>query len=507
MASYVSVRRDKRGTVGDRRGRMSGVVGRTFVHHLAAYMRRLGDMRRTAVLMIVLALALLAVAPRATAQGFGLWEQSACAIGRGGATVASPCPDASTIYFNPAGIVLTPGQTASAGATIVNPRGHFTNSTTGNVSDLLVKYYPVPNFYYKRNFKADRASAGIGVFAPYGLATDWPADTSEGRFLGYKSQVHSIFIQPTVAFKVNDKLAIGGGIDITRTSLELRQRLDLAAVAIPGTPYTFGTLPVGPVAKGTDFADVDITGDAWHVGFQLGAIVKPHEKVSFGVRYLKGQTVDVTSGTANYTQIQTGTTLKIPLGPTIPAGTPIDQIVAPNFGTGGKLSDQSASASIPLPDQFVAGIAVQATPKLMALVDYQFVRWSMFQSLTITQPIAGVNQIIENYGNTSGVRMGIDYAVNPQTSIRVGADFHGAAAPPETVTPNLPEGSRQEFSFGVGRKFGMARIDAYYMYLHQGDRAGRTVGPSSGVAPTTALNNGTYTFMSNLFGVTFAVGF
>jgi long-subunit fatty acid transport protein len=185
----------------------------------------------------------------------------------------------------------------------------------------------------------------------------------------------------------------------------------------------------------------------------------------------------------------------------------VDALVSPSFAAGGKLSDQSGDASVPLPDQFVAGVAVQATPKLMVLGDYQFVRWSMFQSLVITQPIAGTNTIIENYGNTSGVRLGADYAVNPLTNIRFGADIHGGAAPPETVTPNLPEGSRMEFSVGVGRKVGSARLDAFYMYLHQGDRAGRTVGPPSGVAPTTALNNGTYTFMSHLFGVTLAIGF
>jgi long-subunit fatty acid transport protein len=87
------------------------------------------------------------------------------------------------------------------------------------------------------------------------------------------------------------------------------------------------------------------------------------------------------------------------------------------------------------------------------------------------------------------------------TTFRAGADFHGAAAPPQTVTPNLPEGSRAEFSVGFGRAFGKARIDAYYMYLHQADRAGRTV------PPTVALTNGTYAFMSNLFGVTLAFGF
>ncbi len=457
-------------------------------------------MRRTVVFhIVVLALAWFALPARANAQGYGIWEQSACVIGRGGATVASPCPDASSIYFNPAGIVLLPGQIASGGVTVINPRGHFTNSGTGSVSDLNVKYYPVPNVYYKRNFAGDNAAAGVGLFAPYGLTTDWPV-TAEGRFLGYKSLVHAIYIQPTVAVKLNDMVSVGGGIDITRTSLELRQRLDLSVQKVPGTPFTFGTLPLGAVPAGTDFADVDLTGDAWHVGVNLGVIAKPSKTVSVGARYMSGQTVDVTNGAVAYTQIPTNRT-----SPLLPA--PIDTLVAASFQPGGPLSNQSATASVPLPDQFVAGVAVQATPKVLALVDYQFIRWSKFQSLVITQALAGVSTVVENYRNTNGVRFGVEYAVNPDTEIRAGVDLHGAGAPPETVTPNLPEGSRQEIAAGFGRKFGRSRIDAYYMYLRQGDRAGRTVGPPSGVAPTTALNNGTFSFMSHLFGVTFAVGF
>ena len=463
-------------------------------------------MRRTAVSIIILGVALFAVATIASAQGYGVYEQSACVMGRGGASVASPCPDASSIYFNPAGIVLLPGQIASVGASVIAPRGNFTDATSGVVSNLNNRYYPVPNVFYKANFANDKASAGVGVFAPYGLTTDWPT-TSQGRFLGYKSLVHAIYIQPTVAVKLNDMVAIGGGIDITRTSLELRQRLDLAAVPITGTNFTFGTLPVGAVPKGTDFADVDLTGDKWHAGYHLGVIIKPNKTVSVGARFLSGQTVDVANGTVTYTQIQTGLKLAIPLGPTIPAGTPIDALVAPNFAAGGKLSNQTATASLPLPAQFVLGVAVQATPKLQVLADYQYSHWSAFDTLTINQAIAGTNVIVENYGNTSGVRFGIDYAINSTTAFRAGADFHGAAAPDETVTPNLPEGSREEFSVGFGKTVGRARIDAFYMYLRQPDRAGRTVGPPSGVAPTTALNNGTYSFMSNLFGVMFSFGF
>ncbi len=445
---------------------------------------------------------LLAALPDARAQGYGVYEQSACMMGRGGAGVASPCPDASAIYFNPAGIVTEPGAIGSVGASIIAPRGHFTDTATDRVSSLNNRYHPVPDVYFKSSFAGGRVAAGFGLFVPYGLTTDWPI-ASQGRFLGYKSLVHAFYLQPTVAFRLNDRVAVGGGIDVTRTNVELRQHLDLAAQTLSG-PLTFGAIGVPP---GTDFADVRLVGDAWHAGYHLGVLVTPSSTFSVGARYLSGQRVDVTNGTVSYTQIPTGLALRAALGPGLPAGTPIDAILKGKFSGAGPLISQGATTTIVLPDQLVIGAAVHVTPKLTALADYQFVRWSMFDALVITQAVAGTQSTIEDYGNTSGVRLGVDYALNAETAIRAGADFHGAAAPAQTVTPNLPEGSRAEFSVGVGRKFGPARLDAYYLYLHQGDRAGRTVGPPSGQAPTTALNNGTYAFMANLFGVTVAFGF
>jgi long-chain fatty acid transport protein len=250
---------------------------------------------------------------------------------------------------------------------------------------------------------------------------------------------------------------------------------------------------------------VQLKGHGWKAGVNVGAIIKPTPKFSLGVRYMSAQTVNVDNGTVDYTQISTPYKTPIPLGP-IPAGTPVDALVAPQF-TSGVLQDQTATTSLPLPDQFVAGVGIQATPKLLIVADYEWVHWSKFDSLVITQSIAGTSTTIEQYRNTNGIRFGFDYAVTPATTVRAGGIFHGGAAPDQTVTPLLPEGKRAEVSGGIGQKFGKARIDAYYMYLHQSDRAGRTVGPPSGVAPTTALNNGTYSFMSHLFGVSFAIGF
>lgn len=423
-------------------------------------------------------------ASSARAQGYGLYEQSTCQMARAGAGVASPCDDGSAMFFNPAGLALDMRPVISAGLTGVAPRGTFTNSTTNLVSTLNAKTYPVPNGYFAAPV-GKRVMVGAGVFAPYGLTTDWPP-TSEGRFLGYYSSLKSIYIQPTIAARLTDNVMVGVGIDITHTSADLRQRVDLSTLAITGTPYTFGNLGVRP---GTDFADVQITGSGNHVGAHFGILVKANDRVSIGARYLTGQTVSIASGSLTATQIATGLALPVPLGATLPAGTPIDRIVAASFATGGPLSNQTASTTVPLPDQFVAGIAVNTTDRLKLMVDYQFTHWQMFDALTITPQYGSPQVTPEQYGNTSGIRVGAEYA--GPAILRFGFDAHNAAAPDQSVTPRLPEAPRWEGAAGVGLPFSAhARLDLAYQYVHQQDRAGRTV---------LGANNGMYHYYANLF--------
>ena len=127
--------------------------------------------------------------------------------------------------------------------------------------------------------------------APYGLTTDWP-ETSQGRYLGYKSVVQGVYIQPTFAVKINDKFSVGFGIDVTYLNVELRQRVDSRPRRqLPERPRRSSA--VGVPDPYTDFADVQLKGHAWNVGYHLGMIVKPHERFAIGARYLSGQSVDV----------------------------------------------------------------------------------------------------------------------------------------------------------------------------------------------------------------------
>ena len=119
--------------------------------------------------------AAVALVPRlATAQGYGVYEHGTCMMGRAGTGVADPCTDGSAIFFNPAGLAA-PGletrgrQTATGGVTFIMPRGGFVDGTTGERMDLKPKTHPVPHLFLTTGIGSHFA-AGLGVFAPYGLA-------------------------------------------------------------------------------------------------------------------------------------------------------------------------------------------------------------------------------------------------------------------------------------------------------------------------------------------------
>ena len=157
-------------------------------------------MRRNAVLSVTLALVGLTFAAHgARAQGFGVYEHDACMMGRAGTGVAAPCSNAAAIFANPAGIVS--GQQTgrrwelSLGVTAIAPTFSFQDSISGVSTDAVKNTIPVPNVYVTRQMGqlAGRYpwAVGLGVFAPYGLISEWP-DTFEGRFLAYYSDLKSI---------------------------------------------------------------------------------------------------------------------------------------------------------------------------------------------------------------------------------------------------------------------------------------------------------------------------
>src|SRR5665647_3666170 len=79
--------------------------------------------RFSAICVIAVVLGALAAGP-VSAQGFGVYEQGACMMGRGGAGVADPCPDGSGAFFNPAGLSFE-AKLVTLGGALIGPQGTF----------------------------------------------------------------------------------------------------------------------------------------------------------------------------------------------------------------------------------------------------------------------------------------------------------------------------------------------------------------------------------------------
>jgi long-chain fatty acid transport protein len=448
-------------------------------------------MRRFALLLLAGASSLVAALP---AQGFGVYEHNACTMGRAGVAAAHPCSDGSAIYFNPAGLAGLPKTIISVGVTSIAASGGYTDDLTNQTSDLENPVIPVPNAYITHAM-SPKLTLGIGAYAPYGLETKWDSTTFPGRFLGYNTDVRSVYIQPTVGYQINPKLKFGIGFAYITSRLTLRQRSDFSTQLVPppappGTPFSALGVPTG-----TDFADAHLhaTGSGYALNF--GGIIKLSDRVAIGGHWLTKKKINY-DGTAEFHQVPTGLVLppNNPLG--LPAGTPVDALVAANFGAGGPLSNGGAKTSITMPPQGTLGVEWKLNTAWTVMGDYQYTVWGWFNQIDIdfTNPATPDLSLHPNNKDTHGFRFGTEYQYDPKVKLRGGYLYHTGASPDEFVTPLLPEGPRNEFSIGAGIELTpKLHADLAYQYIKQNDRRG-TVNLAAG-------NTGLYQFSAHLFGL------
>jgi long-chain fatty acid transport protein len=444
-------------------------------------------MRRSLAIAGAAALACAAVGTPLHAQGSSVDQQSACMSARVGAGVASPCDDASGVYFSPGGLAMQ-GSNFGIGVTLIHASNTFTydpgrapagtDSTVKRPSETI----PVPQVFLSYKVHP-RAAVAIGAFAPYGLGLKWPvcpatestasctgAGTTnfEGRYTGYDNSLRAYYLQPTVSFElIPGWLSVGAGVDVVHSTIDVHQRADAPSVGL----------------RGVDVADAELKGSGNAVTGHVGAVLKLSPRTMLGVRYLHRAKVDLT-GTAEFTQISTGTLF--------------DPILAAQFATGGPLSNQDIGTTITFPSQLVAGLSFRPVEVLNLMLDYQHTGWSSFDRFVLDFSSRGLDTLNLNYRNTNTFRLAAQFDYSEALAFRLGYRYNTAATP--RATPFLPEGERNYFSAGVGYRFTPAlSADLSYQYIHQPDRRG-AVRPDEPVL-------GVYTASGQTFGLTLAYHF
>lgn len=396
--------------------------------------------------LIVLALGLFTVifSHRADAAGFGIYEWSARGNALGGAMVAR-ADDPSAVAFNPAGMVQLDGTQVMFGFTAISPTADLLNeldpTPKGRVSSVASTWFP-PHLYYTRQLDG-KNWFGIGVFTRFGLGTKLEPDWF-GRYNSYNAEITSLSINPSWAWKLNERWAAGIGVEAVYFGIDLRRKI-----------FT---------GQGFDL-DSKLEGDSIGWGWNLGVLYRPTEKVQLGVTY----------------RSQVGQKVEGNFDATLPDGS--------------KYLRKGASGEITLPDLFTAGILFKPTERLSLEADAVLTRWSSYDKLQIEFDDDTSVTSAKNWKDVWRYQLGIEYALSEKMDLRLGYVIDPSPIPDETIDYIAPTNDRRLYSIGLGYKNGDWAYDLSYIYLKIKEReiAGR---PAEGVFPSRSENG-----EAHLFGI------
>jgi long-chain fatty acid transport protein len=230
----------------------------------------------------------------ALASSFALIEQSVSGMGTAYAVGSSGIDDASTVYFNPAGMSRLHGSHLSGGLQIVDLNTDFKGSGEIANTETPLDGEPidgkkklnldttefVPSGYISHQY-SDKVWFGLGVNAPFGLKTDYDNKKWVGRYHAIKSELLTININPSMAFKINDNATIGFGVSAMYADGELTNAADVGL----GAAAAGGPLPGWTPGSSTFDSHVKLTADDWGYGFNAGLLLEPTQNTRIGLHY------------------------------------------------------------------------------------------------------------------------------------------------------------------------------------------------------------------------------
>ncbi len=391
----------------------------------------------------VLTISALATAGEAGAAGFYIQEQSAAGVGRAQAGNVVAADDASTIYYNPAGLTELEGVQTAGGIDLIIPTASLQDTGTvdrslgahglappgGNSGGNPGSATPIPDFYISAQIPESSLTVGFGMTAPFGFASKF-AQGFFGRYDSIDSFVETVDLAPTIAWKANDWFSIGIGLDEQYAYVKLRNALPSALN--PGGP-----------SPGTD-GRLTLSGHTWTTGFNLGLLIKPTPDTKLGFSYRYGITHNI-----NGSLTISGLT-----GP----------FASQNQQTNG-------TAALDLPDIFQFGASHKITPELTLLGEIDYYKWSNFKEIDIhTSGSLGDLVTLENYRDTFSAAIGAEYQLTPELKLRGGIKYDQTPTVDAYRDTRVPDGDRWWLATGVHYQLtDNMGLDASYAHIFVAD--------------------------------------
>lgn len=361
-----------------------------------------------------------ALSGAALASGFALQNQTGSGNGNAFAGAAAAAEDAGTIFFNPAGMMHLPaGHHLSVAGTLLKRTIDFTNRGTtvptftgtngGDAGGLAL----IPAGYFSYQLSPG-VRLGLGISPTFGNVTEYDRNFI-GRFSGYYADLKQININPSIAFRVNDALSLGFGLDWAKSEVEFRQMVPVGAAT-----QTVATL------EGDD--------DAW--GWNAGLMWQISNATRLGIAYRSSIEFDL-EGSQNV------------------VGVP-----ASSFAIRSKLET---------PDSFSVALSHQMNDRLQLLADYTWTGWSTVKNLPVIHAASGtqINSLSYNFKDSWRIGLGANYRMNDQWLLRFGVAYDNTPVTNDADrTMTLPDSDRTWLSVGAKWSMGKeASLDLGYTHI------------------------------------------
>ncbi len=373
----------------------------------------------------------LAFAGSASAAGFQLQNQNASGTSVAFAGAAAVAEDASTIFFNPAGMTYLPlGHSVSVGGTAINRSVKFNDTGTSRMPVInpltgapTGAFHPLgdnggngggtglaPGMYYSYSV-TPALRLGLGFSVTYGSETEYN-ESFAGRFSGRYTSIHQMNLNPSVAYRVNEVVSLGFGLNYAKSEIEFRQNAPFVGA------------PLG-VLEGDD--------TAW--GWNAGAMFQLSPQTRVGLSYRSTVKFD----------LEGKQTIAAPLN-----------------------VDRGITAKLETPDTFSLALSQKLSDRLELLAD---VTWNGWSSLKALEPMIGsalaTAPVRYNFEDTWRVGLGAKYQLNDAWNLRAGIAYDQTPVPDEASrTMTVPDSDRTWLAFGARWKMSpKTSVDMGYAHI------------------------------------------
>lgn len=488
---------------------------------------------------LFLVLAAAAIASGAYAEGYQVNNMSAKQTGMGHVGTAMKL-NSESVFFNPAATAFQSSRfDISAGITGILSNVRYqslptlANDYTSGPSEKSDNKLSTPIHVYFNYKPTERLAVGLGFYTPYGSSMNW-GDNWSGAHLVQEINLTAFTFQPTVSYKICDRLSIGAGLmvswgnfDLSRSLLSPTTRHGLIAGMIdPKITQLEGAINSGALtgealaqatatlqtlegAKGylnntmsQSLVSAKLEGDAdVAVGVNAGFLWDITDEWSLAMTYRSRLNMKVGKGHATMNIDPTAAALIAQLGQLSP-GTEL----IPGLDKG------TFNAELPLPTTVTWGVSFRPAVKWELAVDLQWTGWSAYKALNVVfnEEELGIKPIysVKNYSNTLAFRFGAQYRATDFITARMGMYVDESPVSSDYLNPETPSMTKVSYTAGISlRPTKFMSVDLAYCYVSSADpeRTGSypIYGYTSG--KLEEVFSGNYKLHANVFSI--GVGF